>query len=90
MALTALITRPQEDAEPLAAALAAREIATLIEPLLTITPLPATAAPLAEDLAEGPAGHELQRAAESCEPANVHAQVGVGDQPQAEPLARAQ
>ena len=51
MALTALITRPQEDAEPLAAALAAREIATLIEPLLTITPLPATAAPLAEDLA---------------------------------------
>jgi len=51
MALTALITRPREDAEPLATALAARGIETLIEPLLTITPLPATAAPLAEDLA---------------------------------------
>jgi uroporphyrinogen-III synthase/uncharacterized protein YlxW (UPF0749 family) len=51
MALTALITRPEEDARPLAEALAARGIATVIEPLLAITPVPAAAAQLASDLA---------------------------------------
>ena len=35
MATTALITRPDEDAEPLAAALVARGITVLREPLLT-------------------------------------------------------
>ena len=51
MALSALITRPEEDAQPLADALAARGIATLIEPLLAIAPLPAAAEQLAGDLA---------------------------------------
>ena len=51
MALTALITRPREDAKPLADALAARGIAVVIEPLLAIATLPATAPELASDLA---------------------------------------
>jgi len=46
-----LITRPEEDAKPLADALAERGIASVIEPLLAIRTLPETAAPLAEDLA---------------------------------------
>jgi uroporphyrinogen-III synthase len=37
--MQALITRPIEDAEPLAAALAARGIAPVVEPLLAIRPL---------------------------------------------------
>ena len=51
MPLTALITRPEEDARPLAEALAARGVATVIEPLLAIRPLPEAAADLAKDLA---------------------------------------
>jgi uroporphyrinogen-III synthase len=51
MPLTALITRPEEDARPLADALADRGIATLIEPLLAIRPLPEAAADLEKDLA---------------------------------------
>ena len=51
MPLTALITRPEEDARPLAEALAARGVATVIEPLLAIRPLPKAAADLAKDLA---------------------------------------
>ncbi|HEY8014458.1 MAG TPA: uroporphyrinogen-III synthase, partial [Dongiaceae bacterium] len=51
MPLTALITRPEEDARPLAEALAARGVATVIEPLLAIRPLPEAAAELAKDLA---------------------------------------
>ena len=50
MPLTALITRPEEDARPLAEALAARGVATVIEPLLAIRPLPEAAADLAKDL----------------------------------------
>jgi uroporphyrinogen-III synthase len=50
MALTALITRPEEDARPLAEALAARGVATMIEPLLAIRPLPSAPALLASDL----------------------------------------
>src|SRR5215467_11719045 len=50
MPLTALITRPEEDARPLAEALAARGIATVIEPLLTIRPLPEAKAELEKDL----------------------------------------
>ncbi|HEX3065893.1 MAG TPA: uroporphyrinogen-III synthase [Dongiaceae bacterium] len=46
-----LITRPEEDAKPLADALAARGISTLIEPLLAIRVLADAAGPLAEDLA---------------------------------------
>jgi uroporphyrinogen-III synthase len=46
-----LITRPEEDAKPLADALRSRGIATVIEPLLAIRTLPEAAAPLAEDLA---------------------------------------
>ncbi len=46
-----LITRPEEDARPLADALHQRGIATLLEPLLAIRTLPEMAAPLAEDLA---------------------------------------
>jgi uroporphyrinogen-III synthase len=49
--LRALITRPEEDAKPLAEALAARGIATVIEPLLAIAPLPEAAEQLAGDLA---------------------------------------
>ena len=51
MPLTALITRPEEDARPLAEALAARGVATVIEPLLAIRPLPEAASDLAKDLA---------------------------------------
>jgi uroporphyrinogen-III synthase len=51
MPLAALITRPEEDARPLAEALADRGIATLIEPLLAIRPLPEAAADLEKDLA---------------------------------------
>ncbi len=51
MPLTALITRPEEDARPLAEALAERGVATVIEPLLVIRPLPEAAADLAKDLA---------------------------------------
>src|SRR5258706_8645263 len=51
MAVTALITRPQEDARPLADELAARGIAVVIEPLLAIVTLPAAASDLAGDLA---------------------------------------
>jgi uroporphyrinogen-III synthase len=36
----ALVTRPREDAEKLAAALAARGIEAVLAPLLTIRPLP--------------------------------------------------
>ena len=50
MALTALITRPEEDARPLAEALAARGIAATVEPLLAIRPLPSAATRLAGDL----------------------------------------
>jgi uroporphyrinogen-III synthase len=39
MALTALITRPDDDAEPLAAALIARGITVAREPLLTVKPV---------------------------------------------------
>jgi uroporphyrinogen-III synthase len=39
MALTALITRPDDDAEPLAAALIARGITVVREPLLTVKPV---------------------------------------------------
>ncbi len=51
MAGKILITRPEEDAKPLADALRTRGIATVIEPLLAISTLPEAAAPLAEDLA---------------------------------------
>ena len=51
MAGKILITRPEEDAKPLADALRSRGIATVIEPLLAISTLPEAAAPLAEDLA---------------------------------------
>ncbi len=51
MAGKILITRPEEDARPLADALRTRGIATVIEPLLAISTLPEAAAPLAEDLA---------------------------------------
>jgi len=51
MPLTALITRPQEDARPLADALAERGVAAVVEPLLTIRVLPEAAAGLAQDLA---------------------------------------
>jgi uroporphyrinogen-III synthase len=51
MPLTALITRPEEDARPLAEALAARGVATVIEPLLAIRPLPEAASDLTKDLA---------------------------------------
>src|SRR5476649_320759 len=51
MALTALITRPEEDARPLADALAARGIAVLVEPLLAIATRHAAAGDLAGDLA---------------------------------------
>ena len=40
MTLRALVTRPEEDAAPLAAALAERGIDVTLEPLLTIRPLP--------------------------------------------------
>src|SRR4051794_10180748 len=50
MPLTVLITRPEEDARPLAEALASRGVATVIEPLLAIRPLPGAAADLARDL----------------------------------------
>lgn len=46
-----LITRPREDALPLARMLAARGIETLIAPMLTITPLPDAARRLPEQLA---------------------------------------
>ena len=46
-----LITRPREDALPLARALAARGIETLIAPMLTITPLPEAAQRLSEQMA---------------------------------------
>ncbi|HEX4573359.1 MAG TPA: uroporphyrinogen-III synthase, partial [Dongiaceae bacterium] len=51
MPLTALITRPEEDARPLAEALAARGVAVVIEPLLAIRVLPEAAGDLAKDLA---------------------------------------
>ena len=50
MAGKILITRPEEDAKPLADALAARGISTLVEPLLAIRVLADAAGPLAEDL----------------------------------------
>ncbi len=50
MPLTALITRPEEDARPLADALKSRGIATVIEPLLSIRVLPEAAPGLAQDL----------------------------------------
>src|SRR5882724_6752731 len=40
MTLRALVTRPEEDAAPLAAALAERGIDVTLEPLLAIRPLP--------------------------------------------------
>jgi uroporphyrinogen-III synthase len=48
--MQALITRPIEDVEPLAAALAARGIAPVIEPLLAIRPLAAAIPDLAASL----------------------------------------
>src|ERR1700674_2648248 len=51
MPLTALVTRPEEDAKPLAEALAGRGIATVIEPLLAIRPLPEAAEGLTKGLA---------------------------------------
>src|SRR5471030_629753 len=51
MALTALITRPEEDARPLADELAARGIAVLVEPLLATATQHAAARDLAGDLA---------------------------------------
>jgi len=51
MALTALVTRPEEDARPLAEALRTRGLAVVIEPLLAIRPLPEAAEGLAQDLA---------------------------------------
>ena len=45
-----LITRPEEDAKPLADALAARGLATLVEPLLAIRVLADAAGPLAQDI----------------------------------------
>ncbi len=51
MAGKILITRPEEDARPLADALGERGIQSVIEPLLAIHILPEAAAPLAEDLA---------------------------------------
>src|SRR5579885_2968460 len=50
MPLTALITRPEEDARPLADALKSRGIATVIEPLLSIRVLPEAAPGLTQDL----------------------------------------
>ncbi len=50
MALTALITRPEEDARPLAEALQKRGVAVLIEPLLAIRLLPEAAEGLVHDL----------------------------------------
>ena len=47
MTVRALITRPEEDAAPLAAALAERRIEVTLEPLLTIRPLPEAAIDLA-------------------------------------------
>src|SRR5271168_4426882 len=51
MALTALVTRPEEDARPLAEALRTRGVAVVIEPLLAIRPLPEAAEGLTQDLA---------------------------------------
>ncbi|HKF62315.1 MAG TPA: uroporphyrinogen-III synthase [Dongiaceae bacterium] len=51
MPLTALITRPEEDARPLAEALASRGVVVVIEPLLAIRVLPEAAGDLAKDLA---------------------------------------
>jgi uroporphyrinogen-III synthase len=51
MPLTALITRPEEDARPLAEALDARGVTVVIEPLLAIRVLPEAASDLAKDLA---------------------------------------
>jgi len=51
MPLTALITRPEEDARPLAEALASRGVAVVIEPLLAIRVLPEAAGDLAKGLA---------------------------------------
>ena len=50
MPLTALITRPEEDARPLAEQLERRGVATLIEPLLEIRPLEEAAQGLAPAL----------------------------------------
>jgi len=47
MTTTALITRPDEDAEPLAHALAQRGIAVVREPLLSVRPLPGARVDLA-------------------------------------------
>jgi uroporphyrinogen-III synthase len=46
----ALVTRPSEDAAPLARALASRGIEALIAPLLTIVPVPNAAQALADAL----------------------------------------
>ena len=48
--MKALVTRPEEDAAPLARALAARGIETLLAPMLRITPLPDAARRLADAL----------------------------------------